>query len=296
MLAISLPSLGVKGALPLLESPVELAGLSLRANGGTGITEGTGDTLMAGNIALLLGLPAELDGLSIAEDDRLVPGFEGLSGAEAPEAADDLLMAAERIGRAVNAVPRLRVASLLPITGLAFGDDCEARESGKLGFRSVLLRCLVLLLLLLLLLARLSLDVNESITDVEPEPGPEPDPEPVPLLEVATPFLIKGGRDMTLKEGVGCRCLIGIGAMGGSVTFSASSSTFISLSFPLSFPRPPKTPLPFRRPSLILYSSRTFASLGSTFSQSSVFSSRELLSGLSSSSEESLLSSLSELL
>lgn len=58
VLPISLPSLGVKGALPLLESPVELDGLSLlvTANGldGIGKLDGLADTgEVCGNMVLL---------------------------------------------------------------------------------------------------------------------------------------------------------------------------------------------------------------------------------------------------
>ena len=252
---MSLPSLGVNGARPLLESPVELAGLSRRANGLTGMP-GTGDELMDGIIVVLLGrAPDALPGWS-AIDDRFesCAVFEGKSCPDWLEIPDARLIAGARRTGALGPVDRPRV-SLVPTAEVL--DDGGPRISDDDGIATVLLRCLVLLPLPLLLLARLPLDaVDEGATDVDPEP----------LVEVTPPLLAKGGRDVTLNDGVGVRCLIGIGAIGGSDAFGAKSWV-PSLRLPRSFLR---IFFPFKIPSLPLNSSFPFASCRSTFSHSSV--------------------------
>jgi hypothetical protein len=248
MLPMSLPSLGVNGARPLLESPVELAGLFRRAKGGVGILVGTGDKLIVGNIVLLLCRTAGAPAVLSIIDDR----FESC-----PEFPEALLAAGERRAGELNiAVARARLTSPVAEVESVIGDgvDRMAGKSSVVGFNTVLLLGLVLVPLLVLL-ARLPLDVDEGMADVEPEPEP--------LIEVVTPFLVRGGRDVTLKEGVGIRCLMGMGAIGGSITFGTYSTSF---SLPLTF----LLDKLFRIPSPVLYSSLPCASLGSTFSHSSV--------------------------
>lgn len=76
VLRVSLPSRGVRGALPLLESPVELAGLSRRAKGRIGGTTGNKFGLLA---ATLVRFPPPLMGAT--ELTRpLLPLKEGVVG------------------------------------------------------------------------------------------------------------------------------------------------------------------------------------------------------------------------
>ena len=74
-LRVSLPSRGVRGAFPLLESPVELAGLSRRAKGRVG--GATGDKCSLLTVLILFSFPP----LGATELRRpLLPLKEGVVG------------------------------------------------------------------------------------------------------------------------------------------------------------------------------------------------------------------------
>src|SRR6266576_4003276 len=108
ILPMSLPSLGVNGARPLLESPVELAGLSRRANGLEGIP-GTADTLIEGIIVELLCRPPDAPGGLSAIDDRF-ESWAVFAGESRPDWLNVRLIAGERRGGALGPIDRPRVS------------------------------------------------------------------------------------------------------------------------------------------------------------------------------------------
>lgn len=186
---ISLPSLGVRGVRPLLEPPVELAGLLRRiANGFSGAGEGTGCLFICAES----GTPVIIVELRCRTP---APGRPTLS---LPWADD----AAEAVARAVIPLSEL-VLCLDACVGIAIDSLPE-------GFRD----------------PNELLEADEVCNVVLRGRWSNPEAR---LLLFASFCLPNGGRDVTLKEGGGERCLIGIGAMRSLLATGADGSCSSSL-------------------------------------------------------------------